>query len=261
MTEVTPNRVYQYTTSTGTGNVEMDGAAVFASFFTAAEADLMVGDEVVALIEQGNDVEIADAVITVVSPIVTFSRTTVASKIDGVAGNTPINMTGVGTTVQFIIDGEKFDAKASADAANTWSAKQTFAATLKLQQALEKVTVTADNPASGDNNFDALTQAIQYYTTNTDTNWTLNVRGDGSNTLNSIMAVGESLTVAMLATNGATAYYMSALKIDGNAVTPKYLDGAAFFAGSISSIDAYTLTIIKTANATFTVLAQQTKWA
>lgn len=145
--------------------------------------------------------------------------------------------------------------------AQTWSAIQTFTAkqifqgTVKLQQALEKVTVTADNPASGDNNFDALTQAFQYYTVANDTNWVWNIRGDGSNSLDSIMATGESLTVAMIVTNTGTAYYMTALKIDGSAVTPQWLGATAPSAGTVNKRDTYTFTIIKTGSATFIVQA------
>ena len=62
-------------------------------------------------------------------------------------------------------------------------------------------------------------------------------------------------------TQGATAYYSSALTIDGSAVTPKFIGGTAFSAGNASSIDSYVYTIIKTGSATFTVLASQTKFA
>jgi hypothetical protein len=62
-----------------------------------------------------------------------------------------------------------------------------------------------------------------------------------------------------LNTNGATAYYPNAITIDGNAVTPKV--PTAITAGNASAIDAYSFTIIKTASATFTVLASQTKFA
>lgn len=259
----TPTRVFQYTASTGQGDIVMDGAAVTPSFFTIDEAvdfgQLDVNSQPVALIEEGDDVELSRVTITSLSPFM-FSRTVLASRINGVAGTTKMSLGGT-ATVQFALVGVDIDALVNAGIANTFSAKQTFTATVKLQQALEKLTITADNPASGDNNFDILTQAIQYYTTANDTNWTTNVRGDGSNTLNSLMTVGESLTIGLLVTNGATAYYMSALKIDGNAVTPKYLNGTAFSAGNASAIDAYLLTIIKTASATFTVLAQQVKWA
>lgn len=125
----------------------------------------------------------------------------------------------------------------------------------------ERTTVSA-TAATGTINFDAVTQSVLYYTTNSSANWTLNVRGNSSTTLNSILATGDSITVVFLATNGATAYYPTAYQIDGSAVTPKWQGGIAPTAGSASSIDAYSLTIIKTASTpTYTVLAAQTKFA
>jgi hypothetical protein len=74
------------------------------------------------------------------------------------------------------------------------------------------------------------------------------------------MAVNDVMTVAFLVTQGATPYYNNAVTVDGSSVTPKYQGGTAWTAGNASSIDVYTYTIIKTANATFTVLASQTQF-
>jgi hypothetical protein len=102
---------------------------------------------------------------------------------------------------------------------------------------------------------------VVYYTANASANWTLNVRGDSSNTLNTVMAANDSVSIVVMATNGATAYYQSAMTIDGNAVTPKWAGGTAPTAGNANSVDIYTFTIIKTASATFSVFATQTKFA
>jgi hypothetical protein len=75
------------------------------------------------------------------------------------------------------------------------------------------------------------------------------------------MVTGQSLTSAFLCTNGSTAYYQTAMTIDGTSVTPKWQGGTAPSAGNASSIDSYVYTIIKTGAATFTVLASQTKFA
>jgi len=125
----------------------------------------------------------------------------------------------------------------------------------------ERTTVSA-TAATGTVNFDAVTQGVLYYTSNASANWTLNIRGNSSTTLSSLLAVGDAITVIFLATNGATAYYPTVYQIDGSAVTPKWQGGTAPTAGSASSIDAYSLTIIKTAaTPTYTVLASQTKFA
>ena len=77
------------------------------------------------------------------------------------------------------------------------------------------------------------------------------------------MTTGDSITVALLSTQGGTAYYNTAVQIDGSTsgVTTEWQGGTAPAAGNASSIDVYVYNIIKTASATFTVLASQTKFA
>lgn len=130
----------------------------------------------------------------------------------------------------------------------------------KIKALLEKATITASYPASTAN-FDALTQVVQYYTTNAVNNWVINLRGNSTTSLDSIMSVGDSLSFTMLVTNGATPYYATGMKIDGSAVTPKWINGVFPTAGNASSIDVYTFVVIKTLSATFQVLASQTKFA
>jgi hypothetical protein len=134
--------------------------------------------------------------------------------------------------------------------------------TNKVLLSAEERTTVAATAATGTINFDAVTQGVLYFTSNASANWTLNIRGNGSTTLNSMLAVGDSITVAHLVTQGSTAYYNNALQIDGSAVTPKYQGGTAWTAGNASSIDGYSYTVIKTASTpTYTVFASQTKFA
>jgi hypothetical protein len=115
--------------------------------------------------------------------------------------------------------------------------------------------------ATGTINFDTTTSTIWYYTTNATANHTLNFRFSSSVSLNTSLTTGDAITVVWLNTNGATPYYPNVIQVDGSTVTPKFQNGTAFSAGNASSIDAYSFTIIKTASATFTVLASQTKFA
>jgi hypothetical protein len=132
---------------------------------------------------------------------------------------------------------------------------------LKLSAAAETVTIAA-TAATGTVNFDVSTQSILYYTSNAGpTNWTLNIRGSSSTTLNSIMATGQSVTVTHLVTQGGTAYYNSALTVDGTSVTPKWSGGSAPSAGNANSVDVYTYTLFKTGSGSFTVFASQTRYA
>ena len=125
---------------------------------------------------------------------------------------------------------------------------------------LEGATITAAAPSST-TNFDVITQAVQYYTTNAANNFTFNIRGNSTTTLNSTMATGQAVTIALLVTNGGTAYYPSAIQVDGVSVTPKWQGGTAPTAGNASSTDVYNFVVIKTASATYTVLASQTQFA
>lgn len=125
---------------------------------------------------------------------------------------------------------------------------------------IETATISA-TAATGTVNFDAITQAVLYYTTSASANWTLNVRGSSGVSLNTLLAVGQSITITFLVTQGSTAYYQSALTVDGGSVTPKWQGGSAPTAGNASGVDAYTVTILKTANATFTAFASQTRFA
>ena len=133
-------------------------------------------------------------------------------------------------------------------------------AALVIPNALEDITVSA-TAATGTINYDVTTQSVLYYTSNASANWTVNFRGSSGTSLNTLMATGESITATFLVTQGSTAYYNSAVQVDGSSVTPKWQGGTAPTAGNASSIDAYTYTIIKTGSATFTVLAAQTKFA
>jgi hypothetical protein len=138
--------------------------------------------------------------------------------------------------------------------------RATFNGQGKIQSVAEKVTTEA-TAATGTINYDVLTQAVWNFTSDAAANWTLNIRGDGSNTLDNIMDTGESVTIAHIVKQGGTPYYNSAVQIDGSGVTPEWSGGSAPSAGNASSLDVYTYTIIKTGSATFTVLASQTQFA
>lgn len=104
--------------------------------------------------------------------------------------------------------------------------------------------------------------SVWYYTTNASANFTLNFRKSSSVSLSTLLAVGQSVTITFLNTNGATPYYPTAFQIDGSAVTPKWQGGTAPAAGNASAVDAYTFVILKTAaTPSYLVLASQTKFA
>jgi hypothetical protein len=149
--------------------------------------------------------------------------------------------------------------------ANTFTGTQTFSGTssvlsMVLNNVAEVATVSA-TAATGTIAYDITTQSVLYYTSNASANWTVNFRGSSGTSLNTLMSTGQSMTVAFLVTQGSTAYYNSAIQVDGSSVTPKWQGGTAPTAGNASAIDSYVYTIVKTGSATFTVLASQTKFA
>lgn len=126
----------------------------------------------------------------------------------------------------------------------------------------ENTRITAD-PLTGTINYDVTTGSIVYYTTAASGNWTVNLRGSGSSTLNSIMSSNQTVTVTLITTQGATAYYNNALTIDGVSVPGFWYQGSggAPVAGNANSLDVYTYTIIKVGTGLFTVLASLTNFS
>jgi hypothetical protein len=153
----------------------------------------------------------------------------------------------------------------SASADNTFTGTQTFSGTsaklaVVLNDAAEVATVSA-TAATGTINYDITTQSVLFYTSNASANWTTNFRASSGTSLDTALATGQSVTVAFLVTQGATAYYNSAVQVDGttSGVTTRWLGGAPT-AGNASGIDSYRYLIIKTGSATYTVLASVTQF-
>ena len=130
----------------------------------------------------------------------------------------------------------------------------------KVPNIAEPANVVAAAP-SATTNFYLNNGAVQYYTTNAANNWTLNFAFSSGTTLNTAMSVGDSMSCTLLTTQGSTAYYNSAVTIDGTSVTPKWQGGTAPTKGNASGIDSYTYVIVKTGSAAYTVLATQTQFA
>jgi len=151
----------------------------------------------------------------------------------------------------------------SASANNTFTGTQTFNglssifATVLLDSA-ETVNVVSAAPSST-TNFYVQSGSVQYYTTSAANNWTLNIAFSSGTSMNTALATGQSVTFALVTTQGSTAYYNSAVTIDGTSVTPKWIGGAPT-AGNASGLDVYRFAVIKTASATYTVLASVTQF-
>ena len=188
------------------------------------------------------------------SNTISFGNSTVNSSINATSLTVGSNVATFGTAVYHIANGYVGISNAAPGSLFTVSSGVSA-----FESLLEKATVSA-TAATGTVNLDVLTQGVLYYTSNASANFTLNVRGSSGATANSIIVNGQSLTVTFLNTNGTTAYYPNVFSVDSTTVTPKWFGGTAPTGGNANSVDAYTYSIIKTANSTYTVLATQAQF-
>lgn len=130
-----------------------------------------------------------------------------------------------------------------------------------LSNIKENVTINSSTGASGTIAFDVLTQSILYNTVAATANWTLNIRGSAAKSFESITSNNQSLTITFINTNGATAYFLSQVQIDGTNATVRWQNSSPPSSGTAGAIDIYVFTIIKINTGTFTVLASQTKFS
>jgi hypothetical protein len=126
--------------------------------------------------------------------------------------------------------------------------------TLDIEEVYEKV--ATDTSTTGTITFNTINQGIVYFTANQTANRTINFSNVNAN-----LAIGQSVTCTVLMDQGSTAYYLNAYQVDGSTKTVRWSGGSAPTGGNASGIDVYTFTIIKTADATFTVLASQSQFA
>jgi hypothetical protein len=244
------------------GNVTITGGAISGA--TLSTSSFTLGG--IAITATGTEINILDGVTATAAEINILDGVTATAAeiniLDGVTATAAeINyVDGVTSNIQ-----TQLDATAKLAVAQSFTAKQTFAgsssvASMKTSNIAEVDTIAA-TAATGTIDYDVTTQSVLFYTTDATGNWTLNLRGSSGTSLDTLMATGESLSVTFLVTQGATAYYNSAVTIDGSSVTPKWQGGTAPTSGNASSVDCYTYVIQKTGSATYVVLASQTQFA
>jgi hypothetical protein len=254
--------------------LDVGSLAIAGTLVTSTAAEINILDGVTATAAEINildgvtattaEINILDGVTATAAEINILDGVTATAAeiniLDGVTATTAeINyVDGVTSNIQ-----TQLDATAKLAVAQSFTAKQTFAgsssvASMKTSNIAEVDTIAA-TAATGTIDYDVTTQSVLFYTTDASGNWTLNLRGSSGTSLDTLMATGESLSVTFLVTQGATAYYNSAVTIDGSSVTPKWQGGTAPTSGNASSVDCYTYVIQKTGAATYVVLASQTQ--
>lgn len=153
-------------------------------------------------------------------------------------------------------NGTSFDYLVTAGTTNDLTGTVTFTSLL------ESSTLNTSNAPAAAFQFYAIDQNVSWNTLATTQNVSINFRGSAPKSLNNHMDVGDVLTATMVLTNGATAYKVDALTIDGSApAVIKWAGGISFPPGVANAIDTYVFTIVKTAASTFTVLASQSNFS
>lgn len=134
--------------------------------------------------------------------------------------------------------------------------------TLSLSGLVKETVTSSATAATGTINFDVLTQQNLFFTSNATADWTINFRGNGSNTLNNTLSNNEMITVTHMVTVGTSEYRNSTVQVDGTGtgVTVNWLGGSAPVEGIVSSVNFYTYSILKTAASTYTIFANVTQY-
>lgn len=118
-----------------------------------------------------------------------------------------------------------------------------------------------NSAAAGVINIDVSTALVWKYTNVATGSFSLNLRASSTATLASVLAIGDSLTLVFINPSGATAYFPSSLSIDGVTVTPEWPSGQAPTQGNVYSTDIYSYVVCRTGTSTYSVYANQAKFA
>lgn len=130
----------------------------------------------------------------------------------------------------------------------------TTTGTTTIQQAKEKVNVSTGG-ANVLFNFYVLDQAITLKNTAATGNFTLNITGNASTTIDAIMSNSQSMTCTFVNTITTNGYIPNVVQVDGNTVKVWWNGSSPSFTTiSGTAKDVYTFNIIKTATNTYTVL-------
>ena len=146
------------------------------------------------------------------------------------------------------------------------SSSLSFTGSTSIEQVLEKATVVT-GALSATTQLNALSGAVYYSTASTTANITLNLRGDGSNSLASLVPYGKAFSCVFMITSGSTSGKILTVTADSSTVSLKWFGGNTSPAGSSGgSVDVYTITAVRTNSdntdpGTFTIFISQSKFA
>ena len=142
----------------------------------------------------------------------------------------------------------------------------TMVSQVAFQNNLRERTSINTTSATGTINFDILSHNVELRTSDAAANWELNFRGNSGTPFASTVGVGQTTSFAFESSQGGTAYYLTAIEIDGTTASPVYWQGGtAPSEGNVSGVDSYLINITRRADggsgtAQYTVLASQTQF-
>lgn len=116
-------------------------------------------------------------------------------------------------------------------------------------------------------NFDLMNQSVIYWRGDSIGNFQINFRARSNLPLVNFLSDGQSISCALMVTNGATPYYATGFSIDGSNITPKWQYGVPPTGGNANSIDIYTFSIMRPGpgqsgiSSQFILLASQSRFA
>ena len=170
-----------------------------------------------------------------------------------------LSVDGASATFNYANTGDKWTMNKPLDVAGAVTATSgAFGGPLTINEVKEKL--ITDATTTGTYNFDAVDGAVVYFSGDMGANRTLNFRGDGSTTLDSLMTTGELMTFTLIAQQGGTGYYFNTITVDGYTPSKKWQGGSAPTSGNASSVDIYTITIQKFSASSWQIYASLTQY-
>ncbi len=143
----------------------------------------------------------------------------------------------------------------------------TMVSQVAFQNNLRERTSINTTSATGTINFDILSHNVELRTNDAAANFELNFRGNASTAFSATVAVGQTTSFAFESSMGSTAYYLTAIQIDGSTASPVHWQGGttAPSEGNAAGIDSYLINITRGADggsgtAQYTCLASQTQF-
>jgi hypothetical protein len=113
---------------------------------------------------------------------------------------------------------------------------------------------------TGTYNFDLISNAIRYTTSNASANLTLNFRGNSTVSANTLLANGQSITGTYVFKTGSTPYGITALQVDTSVQTIKWASNV-IPSQVANTLTSYVFTIVKTSTTpTYDILGSATRY-